>query len=233
MFGRQCAGNRTEQGCHFCGWRVFFRKEPPTSIKLEETPGERIDLRIWGQSAVPYTPDDMHFLFPTWQKSIEFYKKKWRWLSIWSRSDLVLWDQSVKGILSNRHSKNVQSNEEVYTDTHSHACFFSVFIVWHILTHCAHSQHCYCSSSDCQDHSIKSSLLTCLTWVRRKLHPRLNNPVTIFLSLSHSFACQLRDVWRNDYSRVQCRLWAQQWDWYDRKVFSDILLQLPSWKCCI
>ena len=55
----------------------------------------------------------------------------------------------------------------------------------------------------------------------------------LFFSLSHSFACQLRDVWRNDYSRVQCRLWAQQWDWYDRKVFSDILLQLPSWKCCI
>ena len=84
----------------------FSKRNPPTSIKLEETPGERIDLRIWGQSAVPYTPDDMHFLFPTWQKVLNS-TKKWRWLSIWSRSDLVLWDQSVKGILSNRHSKNV------------------------------------------------------------------------------------------------------------------------------
>ena len=52
---------------------------------------------------------------------------------------------------------------QMYTDTHSHAHFFSVLAFRHSLTHCAHSQHFYGSRSDCQNHSIKSSLLTCLT----------------------------------------------------------------------
>ena len=49
-----------------------------------------------------------------------------------------------------------------HTDTHTHAHFFCVVVFRHILRHCAHSQHFYVSRSDCQNHSIKSSLLICL-----------------------------------------------------------------------
>ena len=41
---------------------------------------------------------------------------------------------------------------------------FSAFLAFrHILTHCAHSQHSCGSRSDCENHCIKSSLLTCFT----------------------------------------------------------------------
>ena len=69
---------------------------------------------------------------------------------------------------------------------HCHAQIFSVLAFRHSLTR-ANSQHFHGWRSDCQNRSITSSLLICLTWVQRKLHPRLDNPVTI--SLSHSLAC--------------------------------------------
>ena len=37
---------------------VLFERKPPTSIKPEATPGERVDLRISGQPKVPHTKNE-------------------------------------------------------------------------------------------------------------------------------------------------------------------------------
>ena len=70
----------------------------------------------------------------------------------------------------------------LYRDTHSHDHFFSVLAFRHILTRCAQFYHFCGSRSDCQNRSIKSSLLTCRTCVQRKPHPRLGHPVTNLLT---------------------------------------------------
>ena len=37
---------------------VLFEWKPPTSIKPEATPGERVDLRLSGQPKVPHAQDE-------------------------------------------------------------------------------------------------------------------------------------------------------------------------------
>ena len=97
----------------------------------------------------------------------------------------------------------------VYTDTHSHAHFFSVLsFLTHLDAQRTLSALFYGSRSDCQHNFLKSSLLTCLTRVQRKPHPRLGHIGTTPLSLS--VACLRRAVWRNEHSTGKHRLEAQQ-----------------------
>ena len=54
--------------------------------------------------------------------------------------------------------------DDVHRYTLPRAFFAAFFAFRHILTHSAHFQIFYGSRSDCEDHSIKSSLLTCFTF---------------------------------------------------------------------
>ena len=60
-------------------------------------------------------------------------------------------------------NRSVHSNEVCTLIPTPGFTFFSVSAFRHTLTHCAHSQHFYGSRSDCQNPSIKSFLLICLT----------------------------------------------------------------------
>ena len=101
--------------------------------------------------------------------------------------------------------------------------FLSVLALRHILTRCAHSQHFYLSSSDCQNHSMKSSLLTCLTCVRRKPHPRIGHPETNLLTcfrvlIPHCLAEWLFQKKKQVMSPTASFIWPESlfpsWTWH-------------------
>ena len=98
-----------------------------------------------------------------------------------SESSTFFFKKKIRIAIRNNNSNGV------CTATHFHAHFFSLSVVRHILTHCAHAEHFLIKRPDCQNHSIKSSFfLACLTRAQRTPHSRVGHPVTS--SLSHSFA---------------------------------------------
>ena len=98
-------------------------------------------------------------------------------------------------------SKNDSSNGSVLRYPLPRALFRRFSFETHLDALRTFSQHFHGSRLGCQNHSIQSPLLSCLTGVQWKPPPRLDNPVTIFLSCP--FACELSDVPRTDDTTVQ------------------------------